>query len=49
MDFHGLGSNLGILIPCALIFLAVLISVPGIMMISRARANRKIRDRLRTW
>ena len=46
MDFHGIGSNLGILIPSALVFLAVLVSVPGIMMISRARANRKIRDRL---
>ena len=46
MDFHGLNSDLGILIPCALIFLAVLVSVPGIMMISRARANQKIRDRL---
>ena len=46
MDFHGLGSDLRILIPCVLIFLAVLVSVPGVLMISRARANRKIRDRL---
>jgi len=46
MDYHGIGSQLQLIIPSALIFLAVLISVPGFMMLARARANRKIRDRL---
>ncbi len=47
MDFHGInGQQLGILVPSALIFFAVLISVPGFMLLARARANRKIRDRL---
>src|SRR5258705_4101283 len=47
MDFHGLGStDLRLIIPTALIFFAVLISVPGIMMLMRARANKRIRDRL---
>jgi tight adherence protein B len=46
MDYHGIGSQLRIIIPSALIFLAVLISVPGFMLLARARANRKIRDRL---
>lgn len=47
MDFHGLGSSdPRLIVPSALIFFAVLISVPGIMMLIRARANQKIRDRL---
>jgi tight adherence protein B len=47
MDFHGMtGSELRVLIPTALIFFAVLISVPGILMLARARANQKIRNRL---
>jgi tight adherence protein B len=47
MDFHGLGTtDLRLIIPTALIFFAVLVSVPGIMMLMRARANKKIRDRL---
>jgi tight adherence protein B len=46
MDFHGISPDLRIIIPSVLIFLAVLVSVPGILMLVRARANQKIRDRL---
>lgn len=47
MDFHGLGTtDLRLIVPSALIFFAVLISVPGVMMLMRAQANKKIRDRL---
>jgi len=40
------GSNLGLIIPSALVFLAVLVSVPGFVLLARARANKRIRERL---
>jgi tight adherence protein B len=40
------GADLRLIIPSALIFLAVLVSVPGFVLLARARANKRIRDRL---
>lgn len=47
MDFHGInGQEMRLLVPSALIFFAVLILVPGLVLMARAQANKKIRDRL---
>jgi tight adherence protein B len=47
MDFHGInGQDMRLLVPSALAFFAVLILVPGLMLMARAQANKKIRDRL---
>jgi tight adherence protein B len=47
MDFHGInGQEMRLLVPSALIFFAVLIFVPGLVLMARAQANKKIRDRL---
>ena len=47
MNLQSLGSSdLRLIVPSALAFLAVVVSVPGFMLLARARANRRIRDRL---
>ncbi len=47
MDFHGInGQEMRLLVPSALIFFSVLILVPGLVLMARAQANKKIRDRL---
>ena len=38
--------DLKVLVPSLLVFLAIMVSVPGIMILVRDRANRRIRDRL---
>ena len=47
MDTQAIGgADLRLIIPSVLVFLAVLVSVPGFVLLARARANQRIRDRL---
>jgi len=47
MNFLGINNlDLRLVVPSALIFFAVLILVPGLVLMARAQANKKIRDRL---
>jgi hypothetical protein len=50
MNLQSLGTtDLRVIVPTALMFLAVLVSVPGFMLLAKARANNASASVSRTW